>query len=142
MTLEEWKSLFEQAMLAKIADIKSFRKLKILDVGVFPWNASIEISVFYVGDDSFDSCFEGDVASWPGYDFSGGAEGRWPEAESLCEAMNKDYETDTTSKGKYFQAVADVMKQSAIIDALNTKLLDDNFRVTILDPDDPDTDYM
>ena len=65
MTLEEWKSSFEKAVLVKLTELDSTRTLKILDVGIFPWHTSIELSVFYAGDDSGDS-FEDDVASWPG----------------------------------------------------------------------------
>ena len=141
MTLEEWKSLLEQAILVKLAEIDSTRTLKILDVGLFPWHASIELSAFYVGDD-----FEDDIASWPSYNFSHGEEGRWPEVEDLCKAMNTEYEASTMSAAMsaamYFQAAASVMKRPAIAEALNAKRLDDDFRITVLDPDNPDTDYM
>lgn len=142
MSLEEWKSLLEKAVLSKLSEIDSTRPLKILDVGVFPWHTSIELSVFYIGDDDCDACSEDDVASWPSYDFSSEAEGRWPEVEDLCTAMNAEYEAGTTSAATYFQAAADVMKRSAIAKALNAKRLDDNFRITVFDPDDPDIDYM
>ena len=56
--------------------------------------------------------------------------------------MNTEYEAGTMSAAIYFQASADVMKRPAIAEALNSKRLDDDFRITVLDPDDPDTDYM
>lgn len=141
MTLEEWKSSFEKAVLVKLTELDSTRTLKILDVGIFPWHTSIELSVFYAGDDSGDS-FEDDVASWPGYDFSGEAEGRWPEVKDVCMVMNADYEAGKMSAATYFQAAADVMKRLAITETLNAKRLDDNFRITVLDPDNPDTNYI
>lgn len=135
----------EQAILVKLAEIDQNRTLKLLDVGVFPWHSSIELSAFYVGDDS-DDVFEDDVASWPSYNFSHQENGRWPEVETLCEAMNAEYKAGAMAAAivasTYLQAVADVMKQPAIAAILNTKLLANDFRITVLDPDDPDTNYM
>ena len=149
MALEEWKSSLEQAILVKLAEIDQNRALKLLDVGVFPWHASIELSAFYVGDDS-DDASEDCVASWPHYNFSHQEADRWPEVEDLCKAMDAEYnEAGALLDGAaarmaaiYFQAAADVMKQPAIAEALKTKQLDDDFRIMVLDPDDPETDYM
>ena len=150
MALEEWKSSLEQAILVKLAEIDQNRTLKLLDVGVFPWHTSIELSAFYIGDDS-DDAFEDDVASWPSYNFSHQEDGKWPEVEDLCEAMEAEYSKAgdmldsseaATVAATYFQAAADVMKRPAITKALNTKHLADDFRIMVLDPDDPDTDYM
>ena len=56
--------------------------------------------------------------------------------------MNADYEAGKMSAATYFQAAADVMKRLAITETLNAKRLDDNFRITVLDPDNPDTNYI
>ena len=141
MKIEEWKSFLEQAILVKLANIDSNRPLKLLDVGVFPWHASIELSAFYVGDRSED-----DLASWPSYNFSHQEEGQWPEVESLCEVMNTEYIAGKMAAARvaatYFHATADVMKRSAIAAALKAKWLDADFQIMVLDPDDPETDYM
>ncbi len=157
MSLEQWKLALKQAILVKLAEIDANRILKILDVGVFPWHTLIELSAFYVGDDA-DDAFEDDVASWPSYNFSHQDDDQWPEVDHLCEAMATAYSeagemdeesteaSDTsvspaTVAAMYFQATADVMKETAAT-ALSTKQLADDFRITVLDPDDPDTDYM
>lgn len=148
MSLEEWKLALEKAILVKLAEIDANRILKILDVGVFPWHALIELSAFYMGDDS-DDASEDDVASWPSYNFSHQQEAQWPAVEHLCEAMGIAYSEADETPGSpatvaamYFQAAADVMQRPAIAEALNMKQLADDFRITVLDPDDSDHDYM
>ena len=150
MNLEEWKTELEEAILVKLAELDSSKTLKILDVGVFPWHTSIELSAFYVGDDS-DDVSEDCIASWPNYNFSHQEDGKWPEVNNLCETMNVEYqevdkvntsESEAIPSKLYFQAAADVMKRYTIAKALNEKQLDENFRITVLDPDDPEKDYM
>ncbi|MGK7887913.1 MAG: hypothetical protein AB4042_01165 [Leptolyngbyaceae cyanobacterium] len=157
MTLEEWQDALEQAVLVKLVELDPNRPLKLLDVGVFPWHSSIELSAFYVGDDvgddlgnGSDDIAEADIAGWPHYNFSHQEDGQWPEVDDLCEAMGAVYAeagepsapAAATVAARYFQAAAEVMKRSAIAQALRTKQLADDFRITVLDPDDSGINYM
>lgn len=142
MTIDEWRSEFQKAVLAKIAAIDPSRELRILDVGVFPWHSYIELSAFYTGDDESADCWEDDIASWPGYNFSEQQEGQWPEVEPATQAMNAAYQADTQSKVQYFQAAASVMQAEAVRQALQSKSLASDFRIALADPDDPDTSYL
>ena len=142
MTLEKWKSEFQQVIVSKLAEIDAARELRVLDVGIFPWHASIELSAFYTGDEESADCAEDDVASWPSFNFSEQQEGSWPEVEPVAQSMNAAYEADSEVAEQYFQAAASVMKTDAIRQALQNKTLADDFRITLVDPDDPDTSFI
>lgn len=142
MTLEEWTAEFQLTVVSKLVEVDASRELRILDVGVFPWHGSIELSAFYTGDESSEDCAEDDVASWPSFNFSEQQEGSWPEIEPIAQSMNAAYEANSELAEQYFQAAASVMKTDAIRQALQNKTLADDFRITLVDPDDPDTSFI
>ncbi len=84
MKTEEWINLLEIAIISKLEEIDTDRKLKILDVGIFPWHGLIELSTYYENDDTDGNCYIDDIASWPAYNFSAQREGEWPDIEALC----------------------------------------------------------
>lgn len=140
MNINRWKGDFESAILKKIDELED-KSLIILDIGIFPWNGTIELSALYGHDDELEDCFEDDVASWPYFDFSAYSEGLWPEVKTLCKDMNTHYIVDNSIKEIYFRSVAEVMKLNSVVSKLNAKKLSKNFEIRVLDSDS-DVDYM
>ena len=136
MNFNEWENQLKNALLIKLKKIDSSRELKILDVGIFPWHSSIELSAFYIGDN-----YEDDIAAWPNYNFSHEEEGEWPEVEQICKSMNAQYLKNTETKNTFFKCTAKIMKSKEVIDLLKTKKLSSEFRVDVLDPDS-DENFM
>jgi len=136
MNIQLWKEKLTNAILIKLQQIDSAKELEVLDVGVFPWHATMELSAFYKGDE-----FEDDIASWPYYDFSRQTEGLWPEVNELCRSMSERYNLDTSNKVSYFKAVAEVMGSTEVTELLKTKSLSEKFRIDVLDSD-TDENYM
>jgi len=136
MNIQIWNERLKEAILIKLDKIDPTKKLKVLDVGIFPWDGFIELSAFYEGDE-----FEDDIASWPNYNFSNQTEGLWPEANELCRSMSESYIQDASHAVVYFKAAAEIMSNSEITQFLKTKSLSENFRIDLLDPD-TDKNYM
>src|SRR5690242_14457357 len=79
----------------------SGRTIRRLDIGIFPWHASIEISVLLEDD----RCDPKDIAAWPHHNVSDLAEGKWPQAVDLCKRMMKMWEADPKSAHGLFQVI-------------------------------------
>lgn len=58
MNIQIWSERLKETILIKLDKIDPTKKLKVLDVGIFPWDGFIELSAFYEGDE-----FEDDIAS-------------------------------------------------------------------------------
>lgn len=103
-----------------------------LDIGVFPWHSSIELSALF-SDDSSDS---DDIADWPNYNFSQIEEGKWSSIEPYCEQMNEYWQRDGGSSKQFFRAVSEVMHRDDIQNTITQFQLSSNFQITVFDPDD------
>jgi hypothetical protein len=107
------------------------QELKRLDVGVFPWHASIELSLLFVDDD----CDERDIASWRYYDASHASAGRWPETQHLLKQMGDFWLRDAKSSDRIFAAVGGAMSTPVVQVELNRFKLLSDVTVTLYDPD-------
>jgi len=120
--------------------IKKFQKiqidfedktLKAIDIGVFPWTNSLEVSFLVDGDDSpLD-----DIAAWKYYDYTGFSEGKWEELKSILDEVKQDYE----KKGKeyIFKEVAKIFHSKELQDIMNLYPKNEDFIIQILDSDEP-----
>ena len=141
MTIEEWQTGLERAIVTKLAEVKPDQELAALDVGVFPWHSTIELSALYKGDSNREDCFEDEVASWPQYNFSKQQEGDWPAIESLTQTMDEAYRADPSSKEVYFAAAGRAAKSQLVAARLEQLSLSEEFRMIVVDPDDPGKQY-
>ena len=94
MTIDDWQDGVAKLIAAKLEELDSGRELQRIDVGVFPWHSTIELSALFTDDAYRDDCFEYDVASWPQYNYSQQQEGRWTAAEPFTRSMNEAYLKD------------------------------------------------
>ncbi|MBA4049702.1 hypothetical protein [Ralstonia pickettii] len=134
MTTSSLKPQFEAALSDKLFELATcFRgqAVRRLDVGVFPWHGTLELSVLL----ATDICEERDIASWPNYAVSRLAEGEWPEAVECCREMRRQWEANAGRTISFFELVGEALwsqKVRASIDSLNRS---EDFVVTVLDPD-------
>lgn len=115
------------------------RALRIVDLGVFPWMQTIEISFLFEGDKivGMDELAEDDeIADWPFYDISGINEGRWPEAESLAAEMAGVWnDSDNPELIPFLRDFAKAAQSLELKQALSGLNLADDFTFQILNPD-------
>lgn len=134
MTNMSLKPQIEAALSAKLSEmVPDFqgRVVRRLDVGVFPWHGTLELSVLLADD----ICEERDIASWPNYAVSGLAEGDWPEAVEYCREMQRQWQANTRLTTSFLELVSEALWSQdvrASIDGFNKS---DDFVVTVLDPD-------
>lgn len=115
------------------------RKLRVVDVGVFPWFQTIEISFLFEGDKIVgmdEVAADDEIADWPFYDISGINEGRWPEAEPLAAEMAGDWnDSDNPELIPFLQDFAEAAQSPTLKQALSALKLADDFTFQILNPD-------
>jgi len=115
------------------------RKLRIVDLGVFPWFQTIEISFLFEGDQIVgmdEVAADDEIADWPFYDISGINEGRWPEAESLAAEMAGDWnDSDNPELIPFLQDFAKAAQSPELKQALSVLNLADDFTFQVLNPD-------
>lgn len=134
-----------QAKLKQLADELSAdpavkdRALRIVDLGVFPWFQTIEISFLFAGDKIVgmdEIAADDEIADWPFYDISGINEGRWPEAEPLAAEMAGDWnDSDNPELIPFLRDFAQATQSPEIKQALSALTLADDFSFQILNPD-------
>ncbi len=121
------------------SDAVAGRALRIVDLGVFPWFQTIEISFLFEGDKIVgmdEIAADDEIADWPFYDISGINEGRWPEAESLAAEMAGDWnDSDNPELIPFLQDFAKAAQSSKLKQALSGLNLADDFTFQILNPD-------
>ena len=123
------KALVE--LLAKAAREFSGKELLALDIGIFPWSSSIEVSFLF----SEDECDSEDIAAWPHYDYSEFNEGGWLQAKPIAEQLAKEWEKDSNIVG--------ILKREALVvtfpkvrEAISRFTLAKDFKVQVLNSDD------
>lgn len=121
------------------SDAVNGRKLRIVDLGVFPWFQTIEISFLFEGDQIVgmdEVAADDEIADWPFYDISGINEGRWPEAEPLAAEMAGDWnDSDNPELIPFLQDFARAAQSPELKQALSALNLADDFTFQILNPD-------
>ena len=132
--MEHWQKKLERALLDKlesaVAEIGN-REVQVLDVGVFPWHSSIELSFLL----SSDKCGRAFIADWPYYNYSKLNEGEWPAAKPVAEYINERWVQDCDLMG-ILKGVAMVVRSPAVTKQLENFRLAPKFEVQVLNPDD------
>jgi hypothetical protein len=129
-----WQALLEQALIKKLkqtANEFADRTFRVVDIGIFPWHSSIELSFLFEEDDDHID----DIAAWKYYDYSQMNEDSWPEAKVVAIDLNKIW-SHGCHIDSILSAVARVMASKNISDILDGFKKTSDFRVQILDPDD------
>jgi len=126
------------AVLVAIAAKSTPAPVRILDIGVFPWHESIELSLLCNGDDANgDDADEGNIADWPLYNCACLQASEWGAAEPICSTLKQEWEK-TRNILPILQIVARVMKTVGVQQAIQPLPRTPTFRIQILNPDDPD----
>lgn len=123
----------EIAFIAKLRaakDIFSGELIQRLDIGIFPWHGTIELSALCAGD----TCQIEDIADWPHYNFSAIEEGRWPEAAHVCNRMNACWNAGVIAND-FYELFGEAMKSQLVQAELRKFKLSEDFSVTLLNPD-------
>ena len=122
------KALFEY--FEKNRQILSDKKIKIIDIGIFPWHAKVEVSFYESGD----SAAIDDIAAWDLYDFANMYEGGWDSGLEVAKDLEREWAKDNDILPFLFDFSSAVTSTDvrAVINKFN---LDPDFYVQILDPD-------
>ncbi|ACA85492.1 hypothetical protein [Shewanella woodyi] len=123
------KSLLE--LLQRAALEFQGRELLILDIGIFPWHSSIELSLLF----SDDQCARDDIAAWPHYDYSKFSEGGWCSAQPVAKQLACEWEKTSDIVG-ILKREAQVVNLPCIQEVLSSFKLAAEFRVQVLNSDD------
>ncbi|HEY9100871.1 hypothetical protein, partial [Chitinimonas sp.] len=107
------------------------KTIRRLDIGVFPWHGSLEISVLL----SDDPCDEHDIAAWPHYNVSQLSEGQWPEAVDCCKAMQRLWEKDPHLTRPLLELVGNMVKSGSIRSVIEQFARSEDFVCTVFHPD-------
>ena len=107
------------------------KELKKVDIGVFPWHSTIELSLYFT-ENSADI---NDVASWPNFNFSKMSEGGWPEGKELAIIMNQEWE-ETTDAIPYFLDFGTAASSDKVKETLEMFNLANDFKIQVLNPDE------
>ena len=132
--MEHWQKELERALLEKLESAVGEigkREVQVLDVGVFPWHSSIELSLLL----SSDKCDRAFIADWPYYDYSKFNEGEWPAAIPVAEYINERWAQDSDLVG-ILKGVAMVVRSPAVTKQLENFRLAPEFEVQVLNQDD------
>ena len=123
------KALIE--LLTKASNEYAGKELLVLDIGIFPWFNSIEVSLLF----SEDQCDLDDIVSWPHYNYSNYNEGGWSSASSTVERLSKEWEKNSD--------IVSILKQESLVlrlpsvkKAISKFSLANNFTVQLLNSDD------
>ncbi|BCL93370.1 hypothetical protein ACNRBV_04030 [Ralstonia pseudosolanacearum] len=134
MDTSNLKSQLEAALSAKLSEMVTQFQGKVvrrLDIGVFPWHGTLELSVLLADD----VCEERDIASWPNYDVSRLSGGEWPEAVECCKEMQHQWVSNTALTTSFLELVGEVVRSQDVRASIDSMKRSDDFVVTVLDPD-------
>ena len=134
MDIQSLKPELEHALFAKLTELVQEyenREMLRLDIGVFPWHGTIELSVLFADDD----CDENDIANWPHYNVSQLSEGKWPEAMKSCKDMQHLWEENPSLSQGFFQLVAEAVKSERVQSSIESIVKSESFALTLFDPD-------
>jgi hypothetical protein len=118
--------------LSEAATEFALKPIRILDVGVFPWHTSMELSFLCEGD----SADEGEIAAWPLYEFSKISEGKWEAVKPICSIFNKEWEV-TMEFTNILRLTAAAMKEPVVQQVINQLPKAPSFKIQVLNPDSP-----
>ncbi|KQV54017.1 hypothetical protein ASD07_05605 [Duganella sp. Root336D2] len=123
----------EIAFVAKLKAAKvafAGKSIRRLDIGIFPWHGTIELSALCVGD----ACQLEDIAGWPHYNFSAVQEGGWPEAADVCARMEACWKRGVAAND-FFELFGAAMNSQLVLAQLEEFNRTEDFGVTLMNPD-------
>ena len=134
--MKAWQQQLEMALVEILGNAaREFQgeELKVIDIGVFPWHSSIELSLLFTGD----SCDVDDIAAWPNYDYSQFNEGGWESAVSVANALNQEWELEKDTE-VILKGVVETLKLTKVSNQLIKFNKASNFLIQVVNPDGDD----
>ena len=113
----------------------SDKKIKLIDIGVFPWHAKVEISFYESGD----SAAIDDIATWSLYDYANMYEGGWDSGMEVAKDLEREWNKDNDILPFLFD-FSSAVTSAEVRNVINKFNLESNFSVQILDPDSSDSE--
>ncbi|MCL1037968.1 hypothetical protein L2750_12490 [Shewanella submarina] len=109
------------------------RSLAVVDIGIFPWHGTVEISLLF--DDEIDGADLEEIAAWPAYAWSDkqGAE-YWQAGAELGTVFQKQYR-EGVPLDSLLLLVANALTQPGVTKALSEYQLSESFKFQLLNPD-------
>ncbi|MDP8033683.1 hypothetical protein QJU43_04155 [Pasteurella atlantica] len=120
--------------LQEAVHIYKNRELKVLDIGIFPWHKSIEISLLF-SDEKVDV---DDIAAWENYNFSDIYEGKWQEAQIIGDEMYQVWEKECNVI-PILEDFAEAVSSDTVTNIIKMFNLAPDFVVQLLNPDDSES---
>jgi len=111
------------------------KKIKLIDIGVFPWHAKVEISFFESGG----SAAIDDVAAWSLYDYANMYEGGWDSGIEVAKDLEREWKKDNDIFPFLFD-FSSAVTSAEVREVINKYNLESGFGVQILDPDSSDSE--
>lgn len=135
MNISTLKKPLAEAFVNKLGQLRhkfSGESIVQLDIGVFPWQGNIELSLRLEND-----CIDArNIADWPNYNVSQFFEDQWPEIRESCEQMQEMWERDAASSEDFFKLVAEVVQSPKVAAEITKMPCSDSFQLTLFNPDD------
>ena len=113
----------------------SDKKIKFIDIGVFPWHAKVEISFYESGD----SAAIDDIAAWNLYDYGNMYEGGWDSGIEVAKDLEREWNIDNDILPFLFD-FSSAITSPEVKSVINKYNLEQGFRVQILEPDSSDSE--
>ncbi|BDM65676.1 hypothetical protein NFHSH190041_31280 [Shewanella sp. NFH-SH190041] len=128
--VEKIENILEKKLI-DIANDFGDKELKAIDIGVFPWHETIELSLLF----SEDNVEINDIAAWPYFNYSEMNEGGWDEAKELANNIAEIWEQnkDVFPILLDFATAATAEKVTQAIGQFNRS---PDFFIQVLNPDD------
>ena len=143
---EDWTTRLAAAIGAAVREYTSWRlrgkQVAAFDVGCFPWNGSVELSLLTAEElDSDPVLWEpSEVAAWHHYNFAVGL-GSWDPAAALGRAMSDSYQAAdecdrSVTVDTFLRACAAAVACPEVVAALDDLDRSSRFQIRVTHPDD------
>lgn len=119
----------------------SGQKMRILDLGCFPWHGYLELSFLTTHEPQMKGIRDKKACTgnWRLYDFPHTFVSGWPQAIDLAKRMKRTYAAYAEPAAfaqSCFEACARALRSKQVARALSDYRLTDDFELRVLDPDD------
>jgi hypothetical protein len=114
--------------------------VRAIDIGCFPWNESIELSILTDYEPDLKEEYVNNPPDWRLYNFTSNcAYGSWYAAEKMAAWAKEEYEKDNNVFKDILLVCANALKSKSVNDVLLKKFkLSNDFRLIVKHPDEPD----
>ncbi|MCO1336910.1 hypothetical protein MO867_21515 [Microbulbifer sp. OS29] len=131
--IEKIENAFLEYFEKNVLDLLD-RKIKLIDIGIFPWHSRVEIS-FYLSDEK--SAID-DVAAWKLYDHGSMYEGGWDSGLAIAKDLEAEWKKDNDILPFIFD-FSSAITSSKVRGSIKKYNLDEDFSLQILNPDSIDS---